>query len=182
MNIIQVILLSIVEGTTEFLPISSTAHLVLTSNLLSIPDSNFLKSFIISIQLGAILAPLVLYFKSFIFNKKALTRIITSFIPTAVIGFIFYSLIKEVLIGNVFITLIALFIGGVLLILFEKLFTQKDTRLKKIEDISLPKAFLIGIFQSVSVVPGVSRAAATIIGGLTVGLNRTAATEFSFLP
>lgn len=181
MDIFQVIILSVIEGISEFLPISSTAHLVLTSNILSIPETDFLKSFVISIQFGAILAPSILYFKSFIFNKKVLTRIVVSFIPTAVIGFVFYSLIKEVLIGNVLITLIALFIGGILLIIFEKLFVQEDTKLKKIEDISLPKAALLGVFQSVSMVPGVSRAAATILGGMFVGMDRKSAVEYSFV-
>lgn len=181
MDIIQAIILSIVEGLTEFLPISSTGHLVLTSNLLNIPQTEFVKSFEVIIQLGAILAVVFLYWKTLLNNKKIWPKIIIAFIPTAIVGFTLYRLIKDVLLGNPLITLWALFLGGIVLIIFEILFKEKDHHIEKLESISNKNAFLIGVAQSVSIVPGVSRAGATIVGGLLTGLKRKTAVEFSFL-
>jgi undecaprenyl-diphosphatase len=181
MDIIQALILSIVEGITEFLPISSTGHLVLASTLLHITQTEFVKSFEVIIQLGAILAVIVLYWRTLLTNRRALINILIAFIPTAIVGFTLYKLIKEMLIGNVWVTLWALLLGGIILILWDKLYKEKEHHLDAIEKLSYKKAFVIGIFQSISIVPGVSRAAATIIGGLTVGLKRKAAVEFSFL-
>lgn len=181
MDYIQAIILSIIEGLTEFLPISSTGHLVLTSKLLNIAQTDFVKSFEIIIQLGSIFAIIFLYWRTLIKNKEVWKRIIAAFIPTAIIGFFLYKIIKTFLIGNPVITLFALFIGGVLLILLEKIHKEKNHHAENIEKISFKNAFLIGVFQSFSIIPGVSRSAATIIPALFLGTKRKTAVEFSFL-
>ena len=181
MDYFQTIVLSVVEGLTEFLPISSTGHLVLTSKLLNIPQTEFVKSFEIIIQLGAICAILFSYWKTIFTNKKVWSRIIAAFIPTAIVGFVLYKIVKGFLLGNPFITLLALFVGGVLLIVLEILYKEKDHHVGSLEEISFKNAFLIGVFQSISIVPGVSRSAATIIPALFLGTKRKTAVEFSFL-
>ncbi len=182
MNILQAVVLSIVEGITEFLPISSTGHLILASKLLVITQSEFVKSFEIAIQLGAIAAVAWMYKTEIITNRKIWPKIILAFIPTAIIGLIFFKIIKTYLIGNVGVTLAALAAGGVFLIFLEKipLFNPK-TKKKTIVDLSNKQSIIIGVAQSISVIPGVSRAAATIIGGLGMGLTREEAVKFSFL-
>lgn len=180
MDIIQALILSLVEGITEFLPVSSTGHLLLTTKFLNIPQTEFVKSFEIIIQLGAILSVVVLYWRRLIGNFKLWKNIMVAFLPTAAIGLVFYKIIKEVFFENILITVFALLIGGILLILIEKLHKEQSNNVT-IEQLSLKQSFLIGVAQSFSVVPGTSRAAATIIGGLLVGLNRKTAVEFSFL-
>lgn len=177
----SVIILSIVEGLSEFLPISSTGHLVLASDLLGIPQTEFIKSFEIIIQLGAILAIVVLYAKTLLTNKDVWLRILTAFLPTAVVGLTLYRFIKDFLIGNTLVTLSALFLGGIALIALELVYKEKKSHTDKIEDLRLKQSFLIGLIQSLSIIPGVSRAAATIVGGMFLGLKRTTAVEFSFL-
>lgn len=181
MNYLQAIILSVVEGFTEFLPISSTGHLILTSNLLGIPQSEFMKSFEIIIQLGAILAVVVLYWRTLIKNITLWKPVIIAFLPTAILGFSLYKAIKHYLLGNTLVTLTSLFLGGILLIILEKKYTKIRRETQPIEKLGIKKALLIGLFQSISMIPGVSRAAATIFGGLFLGLNRVEAVEFSFL-
>ncbi len=187
MNLIQVFVLSLIEGLTEFLPISSTGHLILVSKLLGIMETDFVKTFEIVIQLGAILAVVVLYFKKFISSINLLKKLLVAFVPTAIVGFVLYPLIKGVLLGSSSITLNALFWGGIALIGIEWFLKRKKSEANETSKItyahslSYKQALIIGTFQSLSVVPGVSRAAATIIGGLLTGLNRSTATEFSFL-
>ena len=183
MGFFDSILLGIVEGITEFLPISSTGHLILTTEFLKIQHTEFVKSFEIAIQLGAILSVVVLYWRELFINKRIITRVITAFIPTAILGLIFYSIIKKYLLGNVLVVLIALFLGGIGLILFEMWYSKRKdvVREEGLESITIKKSFLIGIFQSVAMVPGISRAAATILGGLFVGIGRKTIVEFSFL-
>jgi len=181
MDIIHAIILSLVEGISEFLPISSTGHMIIASSVLKIAQTNFVKDFEIIIQLGAILAIVVLYFKQFSKNKNVWLKVITAFLPTALIGFLLFKIIKSYLLGNLYITLIALFLGGIILILLELIHKEKDHHAGKIEDISFKNAFLIGTFQSLAVIPGVSRSAATIISALFLGTKRKTATEFSFL-
>lgn len=173
--------MSIVEGVSEFLPISSTGHLILTSNILKLSQTSFVKDFEIIIQLGAIFAILFLYWNSFFKKIDIWKKVLTGFIPTAIIGFILFKFIKSFLLGNLYITLISLFIGGVVLILLELIYKEKDHHVESIEKISYKNAFIIGICQSIAVIPGVSRSAATIIGALFLGTKRKAATEFSFL-
>lgn len=181
MNIFQAIILAIVEGITEFLPISSTGHLVLTAKLLGISQTDFVKSFEIMIQLGAILAVVVLYFHLFLKNKKFWKTLFIAFIPSMIVGFAFYKIIKNLLIGNPYITLIALFVGGIAILLLEKQYKSMKSHTENINTISTKQAIIIGLSQSVSVIPGVSRAGATILGGMYVGLTRKTAVEFSFL-
>lgn len=194
MDIWHSIILSIVEGISEFLPISSTGHMILAADLLKIPETEFVKSFEIIIQLGAILAVVSLYLKVLLTNRKLLAKLVVAFVPTAVVGLVLYKFIKQFLLGNTAVVLWSLFIGGIILIVWEKYYYRGkhentpftkggkgDLGSKNIGDLSYKKALVIGLFQSVSVIPGVSRAAATIVGAMSMGLNRKAAVEFSFL-
>lgn len=180
MDLIHVIILSAVEGITEFLPISSTGHLTLTSQILNITQTEFVKSFEIIIQLGAILSVVFLYYKKLL-NTTLWPRIVVAFLPAAALGFILYKLIKGYLIGNNLIVVAALFVGGLVFIAIEKWFNNKEKQTKKIEELSLFQSFGIGIFQAISIIPGVSRAGASIIGGMLFGLKRKEAAEFSFI-
>lgn len=172
MTLIQVIILSIVEGITEFLPISSTGHMILASTLLHIRETDFVKSFEIIIQLGAILAVVVLYWKKLWCNTA---RVLIAFIPTAIVGFLLYTFIKDSLLGNPWIVVWSLGLGGILLIFLEKIHTERQ------KNMSFFDAFVIGCVQSLSIIPGVSRAAATIVGAMLLGIKREYAVEFSFL-
>lgn len=181
MSILIIAILAIVEGITEFLPVSSTGHLILTSRLLCIPQTEFLKSFEISIQLGAILSVVVLYWRMIITDFKTLKKIAVAFIPTGIIGLLLYKLVKTFLLGNSSVVLWSLFLGGIFIIVFELFHREKDNSAGEMGSVSYRQAFLIGVFQSLAIVPGVSRSAATIIGGLMLGLKRRTIVEFSFL-
>ena len=173
-------ILGIVEGIAEFLPISSTGHLVLASTLLGIANSDFTKSFEIVIQLGAILAVIVLYFRSF-FDIELLKRIVVAFIPTGIIGLALYKVVKTYLLGNQAIVLWSLALGGIALIAFEYWYREAPKATENVRAISYRQAVLIGLFQSLAIIPGVSRSAASIVGGLLVGIKRATIVEFSFL-
>lgn len=184
MNFFEAIVLGIVEGVSEFLPISSTGHLIAVSHFLGLPQTEFLKSFEIAIQLGAISAVLFLYGKSYLFEWEVIKKVFVAFIPTAIIGLIFYKIVKSFLLGSIATVAWALFLGGIFLILFEKFHKEKqelDISPMKISSISYRNAFIIGLFQSIAIIPGISRAAATIVGGLILGLSRRTIIEFSFL-
>lgn len=181
MNLVTALIFGIVEGITEFLPISSTGHLILTADLLGLSDTDFLKTFEIAIQLGAILSVVVLYWRSLTVNFKIIKRLIVAFIPTAVIGFAVYKFFKNVLMGNGRIVVWALFLGGIFLIVFELMYREKKDAKDSPEEIPYGKALIIGLFQTIAIIPGVSRAAATICGGLFLGLTRKTIVEFSFL-
>ncbi|HEY4488525.1 MAG TPA: undecaprenyl-diphosphatase UppP [Candidatus Paceibacterota bacterium] len=179
MTYIDAVVLGIIEGLTEFLPISSTAHLILAGEVLGIPSSEFLKSFDIAIQLGAICSVVVLFARSFL-DFEVLKRLVIAFVPTGVIGFLFYALVKSFLLESIPTIVFALALGGVALIVFEY-FHREETEETPVSAISLKHAFGIGIFQSLGMIPGVSRSGATIIGGLLLGIPRTTIVEFSFL-
>lgn len=181
MNFMDALIFGIVEGITEFLPISSTGHLMLTAEVMGFSQTDFLKSFEIAIQLGAILSVVVLYWKKFLVDFEVLKRVVAAFLPTAVLGFFLYKIFKKVLLNSPQVVLWALFIGGIFLIIFEWLHRGKEAVDEDLENISYRKAFGIGIFQSLAMIPGVSRAAATIVGGLLLGLKRKTIVEFSFL-
>lgn len=180
MTVLQAILLSLVEGVTEFLPVSSTGHLILVGNLLGVANTSFTSSFELFIQLGAILAVLSLYWKTLASEPSLLSKLLASFIPTAMAGFLLYPLIKDVLLAQTTLICWALIAGGIAFILIEYLLpTHRDT--KSLSTITFKHAIAIGIAQILSFVPGVSRAGATIMGGLLLGLNREAAVTYSFL-
>ena len=181
MNFLHSIILGAVEGFTEFLPISSTAHIILTSRILGFAESEFLKTFTIVIQFGAILAVVALYWRTFLKDWETVKRIIVAFIPTAIIGFGLYKIIKGFFLVYIPLILASLFIGGAFLIVFEVFYKKSPMSKNASEIISYKKAFLIGLAQSLAVIPGVSRAAATIIGGLLLGIERKTIVEFSFL-
>ena len=178
MNLLQTIILSVLEGITEFLPISSTGHLILVSNFLKIEQTEFVKSFEIIIQLGAILAVVVIYFKKLVldFDFKLYKNILISFLPSVFFGLFFYGFIKKYLIGNSLVVVISLLVGGIVMIIFEKFIKTKQK-----ENLQTIDYLKIGFFQILSMIPGVSRAFATIFGGMVVGMDRKKATEFSFL-
>lgn len=181
MNVIDTFILGLVEGVTEFLPISSTGHLILAGKVLGLPESEFLKTFDIAIQLGAILAVIVLYARSLLVNVEILKRVAAAFVPTAVIGFVLYKLIKKFLLANSGVVLWSLFLGGIFLVVFERVYRERNAARGDLARMSYRDAVLIGLFQSLAVVPGVSRSAATIVGGLILGMTRRAVVEFSFL-
>ncbi len=181
MDILQSLILSAVEGISEFLPISSTGHLILASKVLGLSASEFVKSFEIIIQLGAIMSVVALYGRSFLVDLKILQRLVVAFLPTAVLGLIFYKLIKKFLLGNSMVVVWSLFLGGLFLIAFEMIYREKKDAEDDLRKIPFKTAFCIGLFQSLAMVPGVSRSAATIIGGLILGLKRRTIVEFSFL-
>lgn len=181
MTVLQALILGCVEGVSEFLPISSTGHLILTGKLLGLSESEFLKSFEIAIQLGAILSVVALYGRTLLVNRSVLLRVAVAFVPTGVIGFLVHGLFRDYLIGSESVVLWSLFLGGVALIVFERWHVERRDAAAAIDDMTLVQAFWIGCFQSVAIVPGVSRAAATIVGGLLLDIKRPAIVTFSFL-
>lgn len=180
MTIIQAIIIAIVEGLTEFLPVSSTGHMILTSSILGVENNAFLKTFEISIQLGAILAIVIMYIKRFFKSFEIYIKLIAAFIPTALVGFLAYGFIKEYLF-NPMIVAVTLIVGGIILILINRKMVSQVSKYKEVEDVSVKNAFYIGLIQCISMIPGVSRAAATIVGGTFNGFNKKQAMEFSFL-
>jgi undecaprenyl-diphosphatase len=180
MTIIQTIILAIIEGLTEFLPVSSTGHMILASTAMKIQDDAFVKTFEIAIQLGAILAIVLLYAKRFLQGLTIYFKLGTAFIPTAIIGFLAYPFIKAYLFNSVIVA-VSLIVGGIVLIIIDKRVVNQQSKTDVLESITYKNAFLIGLIQCFSMIPGVSRAAATIIGGVFNGLDKKQATEFSFL-
>ncbi len=180
MSLIEAIILGFIEGLTEFLPVSSTGHLILASEFMKISNNDFHKSFEISIQLGAILAVLFLYYKRFIINVRIYRTLAIAFFPTLVIGLLAYSFIKTYLF-NSYVVSVNLILGGIILILLNGWVDHDKNKSTSIDNLSLWKSIKIGLFQCISMMPGVSRSAATIIGGIYSGLGKKEAIEFSFL-
>ena len=181
MNEINALILGVVEGFSEFLPISSTGHLILTAELLKISHTDFLKSFELAIQLGAILSVIALYCRSLLTDFATLKKVAIAFAPTAGIGLIFYRFMKQHLLGSTTVVLWSLLLGGIFLVIFELLYRKRGAQRIHSSSMSCRQALLIGVFQSLAMIPGVSRSAATIIGGLILGLERRKIVEFSFL-
>jgi undecaprenyl-diphosphatase len=179
LGLVHALILGIVEGITEFLPVSSTAHLILAAAALRLPESEFLKSFQIIIQLGAILAVVVLYWSKF-WRPDVFAKLVVAFVPTGIIGLALYKIVKAYLLGNVDVVLAALLVGGIALIAFER-FNQSVDVDAEFSEITYRKAFLIGLFQAIAIIPGVSRSAATIVGGSLIGISKRTIVEFSFL-
>ncbi len=179
MGIFEAIILGILEGLTEFLPISSTGHLILASHLMGIEQTSVHKSFEVAIQLGSICAVIFVYFKKLFSDFGLMKKLAVAFLPTGILGFLFYKHIKALFVPEtVAFMLIA---GGIVFIILEYFYKPQERHIDKIDDINYKQALLIGFAQSFSMVPGTSRSGATIIGGLLSGLNRKTAVEFSFL-
>ncbi|MDY3113662.1 MAG: undecaprenyl-diphosphate phosphatase [Helicobacter sp.] len=179
MEFLYAIILGIVEGLTEFLPISSTGHLILTSELLGIPQDDFHKTFEVVIQLGSILAVLFV-FREKLFNSFNLwVKLAIGFLPAGILGFLFYSHIKA-LFAPITVA-IMLIIGGIVFIVLEIFYKKKEHHIKNVESLSYKQALAVGFFQALAMIPGTSRSGATIVGGLLLGCTRKTATEFSFL-
>lgn len=180
MDIIQTVVIAIIEGLTEFLPISSTGHMILATAAMKIHESEFVKTFEIAIQLGAIMAIALMYIKRFFHSLDIYFKLIVAFLPTAIVGFLAYDFIKAYLFNPIVVSA-SLIIGGIVLIWIDKKVVNRSTEVAEIEDIPYKNAFFVGLIQCISMIPGTSRAAATIVGGVFNGFNKKQATEFSFL-
>jgi undecaprenyl-diphosphatase len=181
MDLITAVILGIVQGVSEFLPISSTGHMILASQLMGLKHTEFLKSFEIAIQAGTILSVVVLYGRTLLVDMEVIKRLIVAFLPTGILGLTLYRMIKGYLLGSEAVVLWALLVGGVVLVAFERWYREKPDAADEIRDISYKTALIIGLFQSVAMIPGVSRSASTIVGGLLLGLKRKTIVEFTFL-
>jgi undecaprenyl-diphosphatase len=180
MNIFDAVILGIIEGITEFLPISSTGHLIIASDLMGIDENNMTSAFKIIIQLAAILAVVFTYKDKFSLKKIVLwQKVALSFLPIGIIGFIFADFIKAMFIPS--LVAWAFIGGGVVFLVLEKYYKPSDHQIDDVEKVSYKQAFYIGIAQVFALIPGASRAGASIVGAMLVGLNRKASAEFSFL-
>ncbi|HBF87441.1 MAG TPA: UDP-diphosphatase [Bacteroidales bacterium] len=202
MSWFELILIAIIEGITEFLPVSSTGHMIIAQSILGVENSDFVKAFIVNIQFGAILSVVVLYWKKFtneidfkrissafknhsvfasifwkeiFYSKIFYLKLFAAFIPAAVIGFLAGDYI-DMMLENVIVVAISLFLGGIILLFVDKWFKNPSEK----QDLKFKNAFVIGLYQCIAMIPGVSRSAATIIGGMAQKLNRKNAAEFSF--
>ena len=182
MDIFHAIVLGVVEGITEFLPVSSTAHLIITSHLLRIPSSEYQKFFEVFIQSGAILAVVLMYFQYILKNRKLVVPLIVSFVPTAVVGFLLHGIIKGVFFESMTMIVSSLAAVGIVFIGIEKMIDRKTLKLQKsIGSITAKDAFIVGVIQSIAVVPGVSRAGAVMVGMMLLRYKREDAAVYSFL-
>lgn len=175
MSWIEALILAIVEGITEFLPVSSTGHMILAEGIMGMKSNDFIQAFIINIQFGAILSVVVLYWKRFFQTMKFYYKLFVAFIPAAVFGLLLSDYI-DMLLESVYVVAVMLILGGVVLLFIDDWFKNVSEN----QEITYPKAFKIGFFQVIAMIPGVSRSAATIIGGMTQKLDRKTAAEFSF--
>ncbi|MFH0864417.1 MAG: undecaprenyl-diphosphate phosphatase [Candidatus Gottesmanbacteria bacterium] len=180
MNFLQAAILGIVEGLTEYLPISSTFHLIWTAKLLRITQTDFQKTFEIIIQSGAIMAVLVLYLKTILRDFNLIKKLVVSFFPTAIIGLILYKVIKNVFFESFFVQIAIFALVGLLFIVLEKIWAKKQF-FRLANQISYPEALMIGLAQALAVFPGVSRAGAVILSLMFLGVKRDEAAKYSFL-
>ena len=177
MNFFQVIILAIIEGITEFLPISSTGHMIIASSLMGIEKDEFVKLFEVVIQLGAILSVVVLYFKRFFKSIDFYYKLVVGVIPAVIVGVLFKKKI-DMLLENPLVVGISFLVGGIILLFVDEWFNKPT--IEKEENINYATALKVGMFQCLAVIPGISRSAASIVGGMSQKLSRTAAAEFSF--
>ena len=177
MNFAEAIILAMVEGLTEFLPVSSTGHMIITTGLLGIQSTDFVKLFTVCIQLGAIAAVVVLYFKRFFQSVNFYFKLFVAFIPAAVFGLLLGDFIDSLLESPLAVG-ISLFLGGIIFLYVDKWF--KEEKIKSTEGMNYGHALKVGLFQCLALIPGVSRSGASIIGGLSQKMSRKAAAEFSF--
>jgi len=178
LDLYSAFILGVVEGITEFLPVSSTAHLILTSELLQLKENNFLTSFNIIIQVAPIFSVVYIYWERIISSKQLWFKLAVSFFPTGVVGFLFHIQIEELF--STSSAIIFMILTGIIFILFE-IFNKNIFLIKHELEISYKNAFLIGCFQSLALIPGISRSGSTILGGMVLGLNRETSIRFSFL-
>jgi undecaprenyl-diphosphatase len=181
MNIFHAIVLGVVEGVTEFLPISSTAHMMFATRLMGLDPAGFVTSFTIAIQVGAIAAVALVALRRLLADPHLIRVTAIGFIPTALFGFFAYPYVRGLLSGSPLVPIVALAVGGFLLIVFERMQVGKLATGNRLEATTVRQAVLVGIAQCVAFVPGVSRAAATVVGGMASGMTRKAAVELSFL-
>lgn len=177
MNTLQAIILAIIEGITEFLPVSSTGHMIIASSFFGIAHDDFTKLFTIVIQLGAILSVVILYFKRFFQSLDFYFKLLVAFIPAVVLGLLLSDFIDGLLENPVTVA-VSLLIGGFILLKVDEWFNHTTTESEK--EITYGQAFKIGLFQCLAMIPGVSRSGASIVGGMSQKLSRTSAAEFSF--
>lgn len=177
MSLFEAIVLAIIEGLTEFLPVSSTGHMIIGSSIMGIASDKFVKLFTIAIQLGAILSVLVLYYKKFLQSFDFYIKLLIAFIPSAILGKLLSDYIDELLETPIGVA-VSLLLGGVVLLFADKWFAKNE--IDDTDKISKPTALKIGLFQCIAMIPGVSRSGATIIGGMSQKLTRKVAAEFSF--
>ena len=177
MTVFQAILLAVIEGLTEFLPVSSTGHMILGSSLMGIQSNNFVKLFTVAIQLGAILSVIVLYFKRFFQSIGFYFKLLVAFLPAVFFGLLLSDKIDQLLESSLAVA-ISLLVGGLILLFVDRWFNHGD--INNTDDITYGTAFKIGLFQCISMIPGVSRSASTIVGGMSQKLSRKTAAEFSF--
>lgn len=175
MTLIQTIIIAIVEGLTEYLPVSSTGHMIIAQKLLAVESTEFVKAFTINIQFGAILSVIVLYWKKFLQGIDFYWKLLIAFLPAAIIGFLAGDFIDSLL-ENVWVVAVMLIIGGILMLFVDKWFNKPAEN----QFMSKNRALKIGFFQAIAMIPGVSRSMATIVGGMANGLSRQNAAEFSF--
>lgn len=181
MTIVQALILGIVEGLTEFIPVSSTGHLILASHFLGIEQTPFVTMFEVVIQFGALLAIVGLFASKLLRDRSMIKKIVFAFIPTAVIGLIFHESVKA-LFDDPRVVVWSLIIGGLALLLVEYVMRKRELRsVRPVDAVSSGQGFWVGVFQSLALVPGVSRSGATIAGGLLLGISRPAIVEFSFM-
>lgn len=174
----EALIMAIVEGLTEFLPVSSTGHMIITQGVLGFESTEFTKAFLVNIQFGTILSVVVLYWKRFFQSIDFYLKLFVAFLPAAIIGFLASDYIDQML-ESVLVVAIMLVLGGVFLLFVDKLFDQNNIQVKD-QNVSFQKALFIGFFQVIAMIPGVSRSAATIVGGMVQKLDRKNAAEFSF--
>lgn len=179
MSYVDVVILAFIEGLTEFLPVSSTGHLIIASHFLGFADEGFTKAFNVIIQFGAIASVLALYWRRFLPNFQFYKKLVVAFLPAAVIGLLIKDQI-DIILGSIQIVAYALIVGGVVLIWSDKYFANTENNGKTIDQLSFLDCLKLGLIQCFAFIPGVSRSAATILGGLAIGLNRKESAEFSF--
>ncbi|WP_149243762.1 undecaprenyl-diphosphate phosphatase [Dyadobacter sp. 32] len=175
MSIWQAIILAVIEGITEFLPVSSTGHMIIASSFMGISHLEFTKMFTVNIQFGAILSVVVLYWKRFFQSTDFYFKLFVAFLPAAILGFLLNDLIDSML-ENVVVVAVSLLVGGVILVFIDRIANDQVSE----REITYFDALKIGLFQCIAMIPGVSRSASTIIGGMLQGLSRKQAAEFSF--
>lgn len=177
MDWLQALIIGIIEGLTEFLPVSSTGHMIITTKILGMQNNEFVEAFLINIQFGAILSVVFLYWKKFLQSMSFYYKLFVAFLPAAFFGLLLSKQI-DLLLENVIVVAVMLILGGIILIFVDSWFKNKEE--EKEQEVTYKKSLIIGLFQVIAMIPGVSRSASTIIGGMTQKLSRKNAAEFSF--